>query len=250
MHATIGLTDSHRYTTSQTTHYSRSISIEVYSSHNDFKSTYKHHFTVENREVFEPYFTVVVRDTGIGISKDSISKVFERFYKVPTLNFESHLGSGIGLALVKSLTLLHKGFIIIYSERGKGTDIEVCFPVDKSVYKGDEINVREIPEEDYPEEDYPEEDYLEESHPEESFLEENQLEEAAGEAYTLPDVETEGLFGTNRNKILLAEDNEDLRKLIKDYLSESYEVIEAEDGLVATELLKEKDVDLIDPFSS
>ena len=47
----------------------------------------------------------------MGISKESIPYLFERYYKIT----DSHLGSGIGLAFVKSLTTLHKGEIYVYS---------------------------------------------------------------------------------------------------------------------------------------
>jgi DNA-binding response OmpR family regulator len=69
-------------------------------------------------------------DNGIGISKDSIAHLFERYYKIT----ESHLGSGIGLAFVKSLTTLHKGHIFVYSERDQGTEIIIGIPVGKEDY--------------------------------------------------------------------------------------------------------------------
>ena len=64
-------------------------------------------------------------DNGIGISKDSIHHLFERYYRIT----ESHLGSGVGLAFVKSLALLHKGDIYVYSERLKGTEILIGIPI-------------------------------------------------------------------------------------------------------------------------
>jgi hypothetical protein len=50
------------------------------------------------------------------------------------LKAESHLGSGIGLAFVKSLTQLHKGGIRVYSERSEGTEIIIALPIDKADY--------------------------------------------------------------------------------------------------------------------
>lgn len=197
------------------------ISVSLYPSDKTFKSSFKHTYTMGNTTNADAYFSIVVSDTGIGISKDSISKVFERFYKVPTINFDSHLGTGIGLALVKSLTLLHKGYITIYSEREKGTDIEVCFPFYKESYTSAELKVSREEEVD-------------------DLQKENKTD-----AYILPDYETEGLVESNRPKILIAEDNEDLRRLIKDYLSSDYDIIEAEDGLIASDLLDKNDIDLI-----
>ncbi|MCD8184527.1 MAG: ATP-binding protein [Bacteroides sp.] len=68
-------------------------------------------------ESIDNAFSIIVSDTGVGISQESISSVFERFYKVNTVNADSHLGTGIGLALVRSLVLLQKGNVSIYSER-------------------------------------------------------------------------------------------------------------------------------------
>ncbi|WP_054960418.1 sensor histidine kinase, partial [Bacteroides thetaiotaomicron] len=92
------------------------------------------HNTYRVGESMENMFSIVVSDTGVGISGESISSVFERFYKVNTVNADSHLGTGIGLALVKSLVLLQRGCISIYSERKKGTDLVVCLPMDSSVF--------------------------------------------------------------------------------------------------------------------
>ena len=77
---------------------------------------------------------VRVADNGIGISKESIAHLFERYYKIS----DSHLGSGIGLAFVKSLTFLHKGSIFVYSERNRGTEIIIALPVSKEDYDKNE----------------------------------------------------------------------------------------------------------------
>ena len=66
-----------------------------------FASQWTGHYKVG--DCMEDAFSIVVSDTGVGISGESISSVFERFYKVNTVNADSHLGTGIGLALVKSL---------------------------------------------------------------------------------------------------------------------------------------------------
>lgn len=97
-----------------------------------FTSLYKNSYTVG--ESTNDVFSIIVSDTGVGISRESISSVFERFYKVNTVNADSHLGTGIGLALVKSLVLLQKGTISIHSEREKGTDMIVYLPLDSSIF--------------------------------------------------------------------------------------------------------------------
>src|SRR6202043_3849186 len=80
------------------------------------------------------YIYLRVADNGIGISKESIAHLFERYYKIT----DSHLGSGVGLAFVKSLTMLHKGDIYVYSERNKGTEIIIGLPFGEDSYNKDE----------------------------------------------------------------------------------------------------------------
>lgn len=69
-----------------------------------FTSLYKNSYTVG--ESTNDVFSILVSDTGVGISRESISSVFERFYKVNTVNADSHLGTGIGLALDKELGIV------------------------------------------------------------------------------------------------------------------------------------------------
>lgn len=207
-----------------------SISIETYALHTDFKSQYVNSFTVKSDKEFGKYFSIVIRDTGVGISKESIESVFDRYYKVKTVNLDSHLGTGIGLALVKSLTILHKGFITIYSERDKGTDIEVCFPLDGSCYSSDEFKTIEDKKEPTVKA---------------TNNKATAKKEVDSDTYDLPDEETEGMVKSNKYRLLLAEDNDDLRGLIRDALAEDFEVIEAENGDVASKLLDNNEVDII-----
>ncbi|QXM07122.1 Cache 3/Cache 2 fusion domain-containing protein [Crassaminicella indica] len=72
---------------------------------------------------------ICVKDTGIGIPKDKIGKIFERFKQVDPLLSRSHEGSGIGLSLVKSLVEMHDGNISAKSIYGKGTEFIVTLPV-------------------------------------------------------------------------------------------------------------------------
>ena len=60
-----------------------------------------------------------IRDTGVGISSESIRQIYERFFQVNGAS-DSHLGSGIGLAIVKNIVIQHQGVIIVSSERYKG----------------------------------------------------------------------------------------------------------------------------------
>jgi two-component system phosphate regulon sensor histidine kinase PhoR len=71
-----------------------------------------------------------VSDDGIGISKDDLPRIFERFYRVDKArSHDSVRGTGLGLAIVKHIAQLHGGHVEAESEIGKGTTIRVILPV-------------------------------------------------------------------------------------------------------------------------
>ncbi|RSD26235.1 sensor histidine kinase [Mesobacillus subterraneus] len=75
------------------------------------------------------YGTMVeIRDTGIGIPEEDISKLTDRFYRVNKARSRSDGGTGLGLAIVDKLVKLHDGKMEISSEPGKGTTIKLYFP--------------------------------------------------------------------------------------------------------------------------
>lgn len=71
--------------------------------------------------------TLRVKDTGIGIPKESQERIFERFYRVDKSRSKSTGGTGLGLAIVKHIVAVHDAQISLVSEVGKGTDIIVTF---------------------------------------------------------------------------------------------------------------------------
>ena len=70
-----------------------------------------------------------VKDNGIGIPEDKLSQIFERFKQVDPLLIRSHEGSGIGLAIVKSLVEMHGGTINVKSKYQEGTEFTISLPV-------------------------------------------------------------------------------------------------------------------------
>jgi signal transduction histidine kinase len=72
------------------------------------------------------YFSV--RDTGIGIPKDDINKVYGGFYRAPNAKLHTATGTGLGLYMCDKIAKLHGGRLDIKSEEGKGSTISVSFP--------------------------------------------------------------------------------------------------------------------------
>lgn len=74
------------------------------------------------------YVVIHVKDSGIGIPKDKLQLIFERYRQINNCAAKNSQGSGIGLSLVKSLVELHKGSISVHSKLGRGTEFIIRLP--------------------------------------------------------------------------------------------------------------------------
>lgn len=198
------------------------ITLDVFFAFGEYKPAYEGEYSLLNEYRADAYVYFRVTDTGVGISKESISEIFDRYYRISN----NHLGSGVGLALVKSLTLLHKGDIYVYSERYKGTEIIIALPLEESNYSLTERNDHN------------------QSQPA-TMLEKIDYTDALMPAQPEPLPQETRMKAAFKQHILLVEDNDELRSFLKGVLQPSYLVYEAVDGKQGLDLAIETVPDLI-----
>ncbi|AWW32700.1 hypothetical protein DN752_22550 [Echinicola strongylocentroti] len=164
------------------------------------------------------YLLVVVSDTGRGIPKENLENIFNRFFRLRSVNqFED--GLGIGLALTQHLITLQGGEIGVESTEGKGASFRFMVPVD-GVMTGENTAIDKI-----------------------TFTEEEELHWKSytdrKKANPITDIKYSG------KTILIVEDNPDFLLLMETYLSLYYKVLTAENGKKAFELASSNEIDLI-----
>ena len=202
------------------------ITVDVLETMEHFKPSFENELVLKNGYAGKKYIYLRVKDNGIGISKESIAHLFERYYKIT----ETHLGSGIGLAFVKSLTTLHKGDIYVYSERNKGTEIIIGLPVSKDDYDKKERWVK---------------DSKEISVRLESISTKYEPAPVAVTEEITTEVTDDRTEELNKPHILVVDDNDELRTFLKQSLLPHYHISEAADGFAGISMAKEEFPDLI-----
>jgi signal transduction histidine kinase/ligand-binding sensor domain-containing protein/DNA-binding response OmpR family regulator len=177
-------------------------------------------FPLIDSDTSYPSFEVIVEDTGSGLDKKDIKRIFDRFYQVNNLNKAYYGSTGIGLEVVRGFVELHKGIIEVESELGVGTTFKLLFPVGKEFFNESEILLEEFKKEKKM-------SFTPIVEKEETPSEDN--EEKQDRIYT----------------ILIVEDNVELRNYLKNELKKEYKVLVAENGQVGLELALQKLPDLI-----
>jgi DNA-binding response OmpR family regulator len=179
-----------------------SISIDITTSQND-----------ETKNIL-----ISIKDSGIGIPKESQEKIFDRFYQVDNSSKRNFGGSGIGLSLVKELVSLHNWNIEVKSRENMGTEFILTIPVSENTSENNIYNNNDIKSAAY--------------------------SDKKEKVFRLNDV---SLTSDNSEKpvVLVVEDSEDVRTYVSDILRSDYDVLLAESGEMGLEVTINNQPDLI-----
>lgn len=167
---------------------------------------------------------IKISDTGPGLKKEQVEKIFKRFYQVDNLNKTYYGGTGIGLEVVRNFVKLHKGNISVDSEVGKGTTFTVVFPATDKYFKDNEKLTDGVADQ------VKEEGYLVNSDVDNSERSIKDNDENIGVA---------------SHTLLIVEDNTELRNYLKNELKKQYKILLAKNGREGLRLAKEFLPDII-----
>ena len=189
---------------------------------NAYKFTFEGGITVRLRER-GGRAVLDVADTGTGIPPSDVPHLFERFHRVRGARTRTQEGMGIGLALVQELTRLHGGTVRVTSVEGQGSTFTVEIPLGTAHLPRERLTPASPRSRPFP-------------------TAESQLEEARSwrtDAPPLPSAEARPApvprLPRPRARLLLADDNEDMRDYVRRVLAPEFEVESVEDGQAALE---------------
>jgi len=165
------------------------------------------------------YLRIEVKDTGIGIVKEELDNIFDKYYQTKRGHNLNSKGWGIGLALVKKFTTVHKGNITVESEPGKGTCFVVNLNVSESAFSIQNKTTTKS---------------LEQYKFSTPYLEQVRTNTS------LTDRDTE-----SRHSILFVEDNVELLKFLSDVFASKYNIYLAENGVEALAIAHKYPIDLV-----
>jgi PAS domain S-box-containing protein len=211
---------------------------------NAFKFTFEGEIDVRLR-VESGNAVLTVHDTGVGIPAEEMPRVFERFHRVQNTWSRTHEGSGIGLALVQELVKIHGGSIRVESRLGEGTSFILSVPlgikhlppesIGRGIRKLASTALLAAP-------------FVEEALrwvPETSHGNETSFSTMSQELMPIPSPPSGLSDGAGRPRVLIADDNADMRNYLARLLSKRYNVETVPDGEAVLATARECAPDLI-----
>ena len=173
------------------------------------------------QELTDNYLKITVSDTGVGIAAHELGRIFEPYYQAANPTISSVAGTGIGLALARQFAERHGGQLTVASTPGVGTTFELRLPFGHQHLQPDDIQPAE----------------------EAVLLPAEAAALPAPADLELPVEEVAAVAGTPR--LLVVEDNEELRTYLRQLFAADYTVSVAEDGVIGWETALAQLPDLI-----
>ena len=165
---------------------------------------------------------ITISDSGIGINPEQLAHIFDRYYQIRTTESVKMTGSGIGLSLAKNIVELHHGEIEANSGPGQGTDMTVRLPIQNKKLEKDDFIV----------------DFRNSDHSDNYRLPGN-------DPLSLPGQTGPDHIDEDKEKILVVDDNTDIRDYLESIFSDTYHLLSAANGTEALQLTKNEHPDLI-----
>ena len=183
------------------------------------------------RDPLKEYFEITVTDSGIGLDREKIERIFERFYQIDNDVTKSNFGTGIGLHLSRSLVELHHGIILAENrEDAPGSRFVIRIPLGSAHLRTDELEDVEALITPHAVLVKPEKTDLEEVFEEEG--EEDEESKKTGKA-------------KNRMRILIVEDEEEILSYLKEELEGDYRIMTRKNGREAYDTILADTPDLV-----
>ena len=208
---------------------------------NAFKFTFEGEISVALRWRGERV-ELSVSDTGVGIPASDLPRMFQRFHRVKNARSRTHEGTGIGLALVQELARLHGGEVSVQSEENRGTTFTVSIPAGREHLPADRIQA----ERQLASTSLGATLFIEEAMrwlPAEEEAERGILAGMSEGPLALP-VDGDS-SRASRARILVADDNADMREYLRRLLARSHEVVPVADGQAALDAIRSHGPDLV-----
>ncbi|HWA99539.1 MAG TPA: ATP-binding protein, partial [Pirellulales bacterium] len=203
---------------------------------NAFKFTFEGRITVALRQVGRSV-ELRVQDTGTGIAEEEMPKLFERFYRVDNAQARTHEGSGIGLSLVLELVKLHGGAITADSQPRRGTTMIVTLPLGAEHLPAPLVRQAAQPAKSQAAEAYVEEALR--------WLPEGSDHRDDDGRLDAADAALPRWADGQRPRIIVADDNTDMRQYIVRLLATQFEVEAVADGEAALAAIRHRPAELI-----
>jgi PAS domain S-box-containing protein len=210
---------------------------------NAFKFTFEGQITVSLQQAGATA-ELRVQDTGVGIPEEELANLFVRFHRIPNARSRTHEGSGIGLSLVHELIKLHRGSVRVESVVGRGSTFIVAIPLGHGHSAGSQpagsrplslTTTRVTP-------------FVEEALrwlPTEEHTESTTEIVADLDLMSAPAPPISVGSSPNRSRVLIADDNADMRLYLVRLLSEHFDVTAVANGQAALDSLRQGLPDLV-----